>query len=201
MIMKTSAKILSVLGCAYAMTTASLFAQVYTIDEFGNSSGPGISPGAMQLDPSGGLTVPVLVYNLPFPVVIGDIVLMEPGQPTTGPWSDVIRFWEPVPNGPGQVIFYSDVSPSDPADALADTGLPSALIIAHPNPTFINEVGPEGNNGAVYIPGGLQGTIPGAVGLQYNIISDVPEPSAVALTIVGAGLLVFALKTRRQAYV
>src|SRR6516225_7774058 len=150
MIMKTSAKILSVLGCAYAMTTASLFAQVYTIDEFGNSSGPGISPGAMQLDPSGGLTVPVLVYNLPFPVVIGDIVLMEPGQPTTGPWSDVIRFWEPVPNGPGQVIFYSDVSPSDPADALADTGLPSALIIAHPNPTFINEVGPEGNNGAVY---------------------------------------------------
>ena len=199
--MKTSTNILSVLGCAYAITTASSFAQVYTFDEFGNSSGPGISPGAMQLDPSGGLPIPVMVYNLAFPVVMGDVVLTEPGQPTTGPYSDVIRFWNPTGNGPSQIIFYSDVSSADPADAPADTGLPQQLIIAPTNPVFINEVGPEGNNGAVYIPGGLQGTIPGAVGLQYNIISDVPEPSAVALTIVGAGLLVFALKTRRQAYV
>jgi hypothetical protein len=199
--MKFSTKILSTLGCAYAITTTSLFAQVYTFDEFGNSSGPGISPGVMQLDPSGGLPIPVMVYNLAFPVVMGDVVLMEPGQPTTGPYSDVIRFWNPTGNGPSQIIFYSDVSSADPADAPADTGLPQQLIIAPTNPVFINEVGPEGNNGAVYIPGGLQGTIPGAVGLQYNIISDVPEPSAVALTIVGAGLLVFALKTRRQAYV
>jgi hypothetical protein len=199
--MKSSTKILSLLGCAYAITTASSFAQVYTFDEFGNSSGPGISPGAMQLDPSGGLPIPVMVYNLAFPVVMGDVVLTEPGQPTTGPYSDVIRFWNPTGNGPSQIIFYSDVSSADPADAPADTGLPQQLIIAPTNPVFINEVGPEGNNGAVYIPGGLQGTIPGAVGLQYNIISDVPEPSAVALTIVGAGLLVFALKTRRQAYV
>ena len=115
--MKTSIKILSLLGCAYAMTTASMFAQLYTIDEFGKSSGPGISPGAMQLDPSGALTVPVLVYNLNFPVISGDVVLTEPGAPTPGPFSDVVRFWNPTGAGPSQIIFYSDASAADPADA------------------------------------------------------------------------------------
>ena len=56
--MKPSIKILFTLGCAYAITTASSFAQlVYTFDEFGNSSGlssaPPISPGILQPDPSG----------------------------------------------------------------------------------------------------------------------------------------------------
>jgi hypothetical protein len=197
--MKTSIKILSVLSCACALTTSSAFAQLYTIDEFGNSSGPGIGPGLMQADPSGALTVPVLVYNLAFPVTIGDVVLTEPGQPSTGPWSDVIRFWEPVANGPGQVIFYSDVSPTDPADAPADTGLPTALIIAHPNPIFINEIGPEGNNGALYTPlPGDPGSISGVTAVQYNIISDVPEPNTVALVIAGAGLLLVTLNKRHQ---
>jgi hypothetical protein len=197
--MKTSIKILSILCCACALTASSAFAQIYTIDEFGNSSGPGVSPGVMQLDPSGGLPVPVLVYNLTFPVTIGDVVLTEPGQPSTGPYSDVVRFWQPTANGPGQIIFYSDVSATDPADAPADTGVPTALIIAHPNPVFINEVGPEGNNGAIYSPlPGDPGSISGVTAVQYNIISDVPEPNAVALTIVGAGLLLFTLKPRHQ---
>ena len=56
--MKPSTKTLFALGCAYAITTASSFAQlVYTFDEFGNSSGPSsappISPGILQPDPSG----------------------------------------------------------------------------------------------------------------------------------------------------
>src|SRR6516165_6587891 len=138
--MKPSTKILSALGCAYAMTTASLFAQVYTIDELGNSSGPGISPGAMQLDPSGALPIPVLVYNLTFAVIPGDVVLTEPGAPTPGPFSDVVRFWNPTGAGPSQIIFYSDFSSTDPADSPADTGLPPVLM---PLIVTIQEVGPE----------------------------------------------------------
>ena len=195
--MKSSTKILSLLGCAYAITTASSFAQVYTFDEFGKSSGPNITPGIMQPDPSGGLTVPVMVYNLPFPVIPGDVVLSEPGQPT-GTFSDIVRFWDPSGAGPSQIIFYSDVSAADPADAPADTGLPQQLF----TPIFINEIGPEGNNGALYVPpAGGPGSIPGAVGLQYNIISDVPEPNTLALTIASAGLLLLTLKTRRQTHV
>jgi hypothetical protein len=193
--MKPSTKILSALSCACALTASSAFAQIYTIDEFGNSSGPNITPGVMQLDPSGGLTIPVLVYNLPFPVITGDVVLSEPGQPT-GTFSDIVRFWDPTGAGPSQIIFYSDVSAADPADAPADTGLPPQLS----NRVIINEVGPEGNNGAIYVPpAGGPGSIPGAVGLQYNIISDVPEPSTVALVIEGVGLLLVTLKPRPQS--
>ena len=197
--MKSSIKTLSILVCAYAITTASSLAQIYTLDEFGNSSGPGISPGVMQPDPSGGLPGLVMVYNLNFPVVTGDVVLMEPGQPAPGPYSDVVRFWDPSGAGPSQIIFYSDFSSADPADAPADTGLPAQLIIAPTNPVYINEVGPEGNNGAIYTPGGLQGTIPGAVGLQYNIISDVPEPGTLALVTLCSALSLFGLKRRNPA--
>jgi hypothetical protein len=187
--MKPSIKILSVLGCAYAMTTASLFAQLYTFDEFGNSSSPStlppMSPGVLQPDPSGGLTVPVLVYTLPLPLVTGDVVLTEPGNPSTGGQnSDVVRFWNPTGINLTQIIFYSDASAADPADSPADTGLPQQLI----NPIFINEIGPEGNNGALYTPpAGAPGAFPGAL-IQYNIISDVPEPGALALVAMGGGL-------------
>jgi hypothetical protein len=197
-IMKPSTKILSILGCAYVVTTTSSFGQLFTFDEFGNSSGPGISPGAMQLDPSGALTVPVLVYNLNFAVLPGDVVLTEPGAPTPGPFSDVVRFWNPTGAGPSQIIFYSDVSSADPADSPADTGLPQTLI----NPIFINEIGPEGNNGALYTPPpGGAGSVGGAIGIQYNIISDVPEPGTPALICAGAGLLLFTLKQRHQTNV
>jgi hypothetical protein len=208
--MKTSMKTLFALGCAYVITTASSFAQlVYTFDEFGNSSGPSsappISPGILQPDPSGalGLPVPVLVYNLAVPVVPGDVVLTEPGNPATGGQnSDVIRFWNPTGINATQIIFYSDNSTTEPGDVppdvgLADTGLPPQLF----NPVFIPEVGPEGNNGAVYTPApGAPGSIAGAV-VTYNIISDspIPEPGALALTILGAGSLLFIFKRRPAA--
>jgi hypothetical protein len=198
--MKSSTKTLLAIGCAYAITAASSLAQlVYTFDEFGNSSGPSgappISPGALQPDPSGaiGLPVPVLVYNLALPVVTGDVVLTEPGNPATGGQnSDVVRFWNPTGGNVSQIIFYSDFSATDPADSFADTGMPAQLI----NPVFIPEVGPEGNNGAIYTPpAGTPGSIPGAV-VTYNIISDVPEPSTLALAILSGGLLLFTLKRR-----
>ena len=202
--MKHSTQILLAIAFACAITPNSLFAQItYTFDEYGTSSGtssaPPISPGIMQPDPSGGLTVPVLVYTVPLPLVTGDVVLTEPGNPTGGPDSDVVRFWNPTGINQTQIIFYSDASAADPADSPADTGLPQQLI----NPVFINEVGPEGNNGAIYTPpAGGPGSFPGAL-IQYNIISDgrVPEPSTVALTIAGVGLLLFTLKRRHQANV
>jgi hypothetical protein len=192
--MKTTAKILSALSCACALTASSAFAQILTFDEFGNSSGPGISPGVMQLDPSGGLPVPVLVYNLSFPVIPGDLWLTNGVEGL----SDVVRFWNPngASGNSSQIIFYSDFSTADPADSPSDTGLPqNSLPILS-----IKEVGPEGNNGALYTPiPGNPGSVSGATALQYNIISDVPEPSTVALVIAGVGLLLVTLKPRHQS--
>ena len=203
--MKPSTKTLLALGCAYAMTASSLSAQlVYTFDEYGNSSGPSsgppISPGVLQPDPSGalGLPVPVLVYTVPLPLVSGDVVLTEPGNPSTeNVYSDVVRFWNPTGVNLTQIIFYSDFSAADPPDAPADTGLPQQLI----NPIIIPEVGPEGNNGAIYTPpAGGPGSLPGAL-ITYNIISDgvVPEPGTMALAGLGGGLLLLTLKRRHQA--
>jgi len=198
--MKRFTQPLLALACACAITPNSLFAQlIYTFDEYGtstsSSSGPPISPGIMQPDPSGGLTVPVMVYTVPLPLIAGDVVLTEPGAPVPGPNSDVVRFWNPTGINQTQIIFYSDVSPNDPADAPADTGLPGQLI----NPVIIPEVGPEGNNGAVYTPvAGAPGSLLGA-SIQYNIISDgvVPEPGTMALTGLGGGMLLLMSRRRR----
>lgn len=200
--MKTSIKILFTLTCAYAITATSSFAQLYTFDEFGNSSGLGISPGILQPDPSGaiGLPVPVLVYNLPFSVIPGDVVMTEPGSPAGSQQdSDIVRFLNPTGGGPSQIIFYSDFSATDPADSPADTGMPPGSM---PLVVTIPEVGPEGNNGAVYTPTPnqpgfiLSTSLPPAT---YNIISDVPEPGALALTILGGGTLLLTLKRRLEA--
>jgi hypothetical protein len=207
--MKRLTKTLFAFGFTYAITATSLFGQIYTFDEFGNSSGPTtappISPGVLQPDPSGalGLPVPVLVYNLALPVVSGDVVLVEPGNASTGQqYSDVIRFWNPTGINLTQIIFYSDNATTEPGDVppdsgLADTGLPPQLI----NPVFIPEVGPEGNNGAIYTPApGAPGSIAGAV-ITYNIISDspVPEPNTLALAVLGAGLFAITLRRRHSA--
>ena len=200
--MKRLTQTLLALACASAITPTSSFAQlIYTFDEFGNSSGsssaPPISPGVLQPDPSGGVAGPVLVYTVPLPIVGGDVVLTEGGNPAGGPDSDVVRFWNPTGVNLTQIIFYSDVSAADPADSPADTGLPSQLI----NPIIIPEVGPEGNNGAVYNPpAGGPGSLPGAL-IQYNIISDVPEPGTMALAGLGGGLLLLTLKRRHAASV
>ncbi len=200
--MKSSIKTLFVFSCVYVITAASSFAQlIYTFDEFGNSSGPSsappISPGVLQPDPSGGVSGPVLVYTLPLPILTGDVVLTEPGNPSTGGQnSDIVRFWNPTGINLTQIIFYSDVSATDPADSPADTGLPAQLI----SPIFIPEVGPEGNNGATYIPpAGAPGSTLAGVVIQYNIISDVPEPGTVALAILAGGTVLLSMKRRQTA--
>lgn len=190
-------KILFVIGCVCAITTATSFGQIYTFDELGNSTGPGISPGTLQPDPSGGLTVPVLVYNLSFGVVGGDVVLTEPPS-ASGPDSDIVRFW--TVNGVSQIIFYSDFSTTDPPDAPADTGLPGSVL---GSPVVIPEVGPEGNNGATYAPApGAPGSSLAGVNVAYNIVSDgvVPEPGTLALAALGGGLLLAILKQRHPVH-
>lgn len=190
--MKKLTKVAIVFGFTLAVASSTSFAQfTFTIDEFG---GPLTSlPSTIGPDPSGGVTTsPVLIYLLPFGVTPGDVILSEPGQvpPLT---SDVIRFWNPAGINQSEIIFYSDFSATDPADAPADVGLPTQLF----NPITITEVGPEGNNGAIYnaLPG-----MPGSTSapIQYNIISDVPEPGTGALLLSGVGLLFGIMRFRRK---
>ena len=128
-----------------------------------------------------------MIYTLPFDVQGGDVILTEPNSPNA-PISDVIRFFEPTPGGPSSLlIFYSDIEAGEPRD-LADVGLPVCS-----GTSIIPEVGPEGNNGAVWIPSLPQpgtpllgGPVTGTA--QYTIISDVPEPGAAALLLAGMGV-------------
>jgi hypothetical protein len=191
--MKKLTKAAIVFGFTLAVASSTSFAQfALTIDEFGGSLN-GI-PFTIGPDPSGGVTTsPVLIYSLPFAVTPGDVILTEPGQPN-GPNSDIVRFWNPTGINQSEIIFYSDFSAADPADAPADVGLPTLL---QPIVVRIAETGPEGNNGAVYLaaPG-----MPGSTSflpIQYNIISDVPEPGTGALLLSGVGLL-FGIKRFRR---
>jgi hypothetical protein len=194
--MKKLTKAAIVFGFTLAVASSTSFAQfTFTIDEFGVGSFGGANvPFTIGPDPSGGVAGPVLIYTLPFAVVPGDVILSEPGLPPT-PDSDVIRFWNPTGINQTEVIFYSDFSTTDPADAPADVGLPTQFF----NPIRITEVGPEGNNGAVYVANlGLPGSTSAPV--QYNIISDtpVPEPGTGALLLSGVGLLFGIMRFRRK---
>jgi hypothetical protein len=192
--MKKLTKVAIVFGFTLTVASSTSFAQfTFTIDEFGVGSFGGANiPFTIGLDPSGGVVGPVLIYTLPFAVIPGDVILSEPGQvpPLT---SDVIRFWNSAAGNQSEIIFYSDFSAADPADAPADVGLPTQLF----NPTTITEVGPEGNNGAIYnaLPG-----MPGSTSapIQYVIISDVPEPGTGALLLSGVGLLFGIGRFRRK---
>ena len=166
-----------------------------TVDENGGGSidfGAGPVPlAALMLADPGPLGLPsALTYvGLPFPGVIGDVLLIEPGD--TEP-SDLIRF-----NGDGTLVFYSDgAAPSAPVDGdadLADTGLPGAT---YPNFVAILELGPEGNNGATYTP------LPGQPGFDpvylptFNFISDIPEPGS--MTLVGLAVVGLLVIKRRK---
>lgn len=154
-------------------------------DEFGNglTDYPATTlhalPVGLVADPSGGLGVPVLVYVLPFTPIQGDVQLQEFAGVAI--FSDVVRFFNQF------MIFYSDNG--DGVDAIADAGLPGPLST---NVVTILEVGPEGNNGAIYTPTANQpGYINSDFSATYNITSDsaVPEPGIVSLMAAGlAGL-------------
>jgi PEP-CTERM motif len=181
-----------------ALSAASAQAQALPLiffDENGNvGTGPGFptapTPG-FGTDPlSTGPPSATLYYVLPFPVVTGDVQLTEP---PTG-ISDLVRFEGPSQLGPGVIFFYSDNL--DGGGDVADVGLPTLLTST---PTVIAETGPnDNNNGATYIPTpGMPGfPLAGPPAIQYNIISDVPEPSSILLAGLGGGSLLLALRRR-----
>ena len=167
-------------------------------DEYGNGlvsvNGGAIQPlpGVLAPDPTNG-GLPSLTFFLPELVNIGDVPILEA---FTSQLSDGLRFT----NGNGdlfsqvgaaltadRLIFYSDYDPNEPPEpgVLADTGFPLNFGGVNQNGGPLTEVGPEGNNGVDWFPGGN----------VYHAVSDgqiVPEPGSIvvwsllALTFGGA---------------
>jgi hypothetical protein len=173
-----------------ALTSAIAQPTIIVLNEngFGTWFPPG-APGPIPLpfsvgpDPSGGVAAPVLIYTVPGPALVpGDILLFE----NTNAPSDVVRIWQG-----NQIIFYSDFEAGETNRDLADSGLPGFI---QPNNVSVPESGPEGNNSGAFValPGGPFGGGPGwdgnPVGTDYQIISDIPEPTMFTLAALGAGL-------------
>jgi hypothetical protein len=168
------------LGFAAVISLAgTASATPFTVDEFGNGL-----PFTIGLDPTGGVSGPVLIYTLPFAGTAGDFLMFD--ESVNGALGDVIRF-----DGQGHMIFYSDTTTADPADSPADvSGLPSTFS---PNNVADKEApGETGVNGVTYTPGdGNPGFDPMDMP-QFTFISDVPEPDTGLLVFAGlvfAGLL------------
>jgi hypothetical protein len=185
-------KVLAVLALISTLAATTTFAQpLITVDELGNGTYNGNPlPSGLKADPFSGIVT--LAYQLPFAGLPGDVLLFEPG-PQTNVLSDIIRF-----DGHGFLYFFSereptDVPPFDPADVNQfPSPVPGLQSVS------LQEIGPEGNNGASYFTAAaLPGDDGTGTGVNYRFISDVPEPSAGLLTVLGGGLLL-VLK-RRQA--
>jgi hypothetical protein len=143
--------------------TATIPGTVFTL-QASQSQDPG--PGGL----SGALTYSFSSPLAGVPIVMGDVILSEPGASM----SDLIRFNQ-NPNLVGTLVFYSD---KPEVDALADIGFPTAnygTVITMP------ETGTEGINGLTYTPMSGQ---PGFVvnqAVTYMIQSDVPEPASIIM--------------------
>ena len=196
--MKQSCKAIIALSFILAVSANTLFAQPYSFDENGNGTSefllslpPLLTPLPFEVapDPSGGIsTSPVLIYSLGATVVSGDVALMEPDGSTI---ADLLRFFTPARGGGSDVIFYSQ-----PDGTLAGVGIPYSA-----NPVEISEVSPEtvwnpGNNQ----PGAPTGAIPVFSLFQYDIITEVPEPSSTALLLVATGVWLTAWGSRRKGF-
>jgi hypothetical protein len=184
-------RILAGLVLAASLITGGtkLFAQGFTVTITVNENGTGTLvnsngfnaplPSALLPDPGPGGLPAALTYgllNAPG-LVAGDLILLEPPNSLV---SDIIRF-NPNQNG-GSLVFYSDIT--DGALDLADTGFPLSL---YANTITFTELGVEGANGFTYTPLANQpGFVAGSAGpVTYVILSDVPEPSTLALAAFG----------------
>jgi PEP-CTERM motif-containing protein len=149
----------------------------------------------------GGSTL-VLQFTLPEPVVTGTLSFTEPGGGT----SDWLQFTDANFSTAGTtfgttMIYTSDLPEVGEVADLADTGpppLPVGNFLACGVSTFCpGEIGPEGNNGFDYRPGGV--TVPYPANNEYLGISDkIPEPASLAL--LGSAIMAtgFAIRRRRR---
>lgn len=209
--MKKLMKAWLVLSLTFAVAVTSALGQdnwTWTLDENGNASltDPFGSPpilfpglGVLAPEPISGMTT--LFYPLGailgIPTTPGDVLLREPGAPTNT-FSDLLRF-----NQNGDVWFFSDRETNEITADLADV-----FVMPQPLPGAVSilEIGPEGNNGALYIPSPTQpgGDAAGFLfpdGLAYNIISDVPEPASLSLAALGGAAWLFFRRQRRGVLV
>jgi PEP-CTERM motif-containing protein len=197
--MKKLMKLLAPSGFASVIALTTALGQPYpgetwNLDENGPAllTGPtivGYSNGTNRTDPVSGITT--LWYHLGGASnAPGDVLLLEPLTLAT---NDVLRF-----DGQG-VYFFSDREPGNPNPDRADVSLMPQTF----NAVVLAEIGPEGTNGVHYIPGpGMPGfdTSGFLPGIQYNIISDVPEPASVVLLLGGAALLGLNVIRRRLRF-
>jgi hypothetical protein len=133
--------------------------------------------GTLMPDPTqGGL--PVLTYLLPRIVIGGDARIWD--DFIGGQLSDVLRFTDaagtPYTFSADRMIFYSNLPGSGDPPALADTGIPETL--------YVNEFG-----GTVESDGAFSWVPAGPAGHTYNGLSEVPEPSSLALLCLAAGII------------
>jgi hypothetical protein len=171
-----------------ALGHAASFSISVTVDEQGhgtltNTSGfHGTLASSLQADPGPGGLPSVLTYDLLNPpgLISGDVLMLEPGL---GIVLDVVRFNA----SNGSLVFYSDNI--DGFDSLGDT--PGPPLSLYTNQITIDELGPEGNNFAIYTPtAGQPGFVTGASGpVTYTLISDAPVPEPSSLALLGTGLI------------
>ena len=170
---------------AFSMAQANAGTLNVTLDEYGNGSSNGTPLTSFVAGDITGGAASALFYQLPFPVVQGDVILDEPGGNIAVVLSDVLRFFT-LSEG-SYVAFYSDNG--DGVDATADiSGLPGNAPFT--NIVTISEVGLEaGPNGAIYTPtSGQPGFINVDNSATYNILSDSTAPEPGSLLLIGAGL-------------
>jgi hypothetical protein len=185
--MKKHTKVTLAAGLAAAIAATTAIGQpLISVDEWGNGTVGG-SPLTWQttlLEPFSGMFT--LSYTLPFPGVRGDVSIAD----SDGTVSDIVRF-----DGNFHLFFFSDFSVAEPPVSLADVGVPGFNPAA---PTlFFNEVSlPSGADGlwgyapTSNDPGGNTAFV------IYDFISDVPEPSSLALLACGLGICGFRLRRR-----
>jgi hypothetical protein len=114
-----------------------------TFDENGNAFSPSGPLPSTVASIAGNPTT--LVYQLPGPVVPGDVRVLGSGEGT----SDLLRFTDVLDPATGTVqgllLYYSDAGDAAPAD----TGIPAGVS---PFTPFVFEFGPEGFNQFTYTP-------------------------------------------------